>query len=383
MFLYFALDGQLESDALGQTLGALCLAEGLAMVMVAGFGEAEKLPKMGWLEGLENLLVRWVSACVVFLGALIADLLPLFQGNPVLLICALGLALCLSVLRLVSSCRWSFTGRKTVWPVVRWAILGLLVFWISELAKAEALPTIGLAVLVVLVMTMIQMRGIRAMLSLHPAALADNSPENLLALAAKIVPVLDILILPFLLPPSAAAAYLGARAVAMVIELGVLLLCRRSRRGIVQAAGAGGQAAFRIMAARLNLGMLFIGGGLGLGVLSGAPYLARIMDGPMLEFRGLLIWLILAQMSPAIFGAADLLLDVARHRRDTFLVRLGGIICFSAAAAFARPDTAMLLAQQVAILHLALGGALACVLAWRTGIWPGLTALCFRQIRLF
>lgn len=380
--LYAVLTGQMETDMLGQTLGGLCLAEGLAVIMVAGFfGAGEKAP-VNWQDALEHMLVRWISASVLFLGALIAGLLPFVAANPGLLIGSLSLALCVGILKLVSACRWSVTGKTSSMAAFRWGILALVVFWAADLATSGAQLTIWLFVLIVLITTVMQGRGLRAMLLQSSHLPARSLAETILTLAAAILRVLDILTMPFLLPPSAAGAYLAARGIALVIEWLLAELRGKSRQKISLALIGGGHAAFRKMAARLNMGMLLIGGGAGMGVISVSPYLAGAMGLPVYEFRELLFWLVLVQIAPAIFGAADMLLEIARHRRDVFLLRLTGILGFCAMAVFLRPDSAVLLAQQCALLHLGLFCTMAGVLAWRTGIWPGFTGLFSGRIRL-
>ncbi|MDD9719422.1 hypothetical protein PVW51_01900 [Sulfitobacter sp. PR48] len=380
--LYLVLARQMETDMLGQTLGGLCLAEALAVIMVAGFSQADEIAPFNWQDALEQMLVRWVSACVFFLGALIAGLLPLLAADPALLIGILGLALCLGALNLVCASRRSATGKTSKLAELRWGILAFIVFWSADLAKSDAQLTVWLCILIVLVTTALQCRGLRAMISLSHNLPARPLAETILTLVAAGVRVPDILIMPILLPPSAAGTYLAARGVAMVIEWLLKQLCRRSRREIRLALVRGGGAGFTKLAARLNLGMLLIGGGAAMGAISVSPYLAGVMGWSAHEFHQLLFWLVLVQVAPAIFGAADLLLEIAGYRRDVFLIRLVGILGFGAAAALLRPDGAVLLAQQSALLHLGLGFTMAGLLAWRAGIWPGLTGVFFGKIRL-
>ncbi|QFT58384.1 hypothetical protein FIU94_06050 [Sulfitobacter sp. THAF37] len=380
MALFAVLSTTLERPALGHAFGALALAEGLASLMMAGLFKARQAGTLSWHDALERFLMRWVAACAIFLGALIGEALPLFSGQPLLLIGALGLALCIGALHIVETYGRSLAGPVPVFPCLRLAILATIVYFSRPLAVVDANAVVGLAGATGLVILLIQGRGPWHVMLQSPPEPARPASHGALDLSAVGLRIVDLLILPFLLPAPAAIGYLCARAVAIAVEVPLMLLKQKSFRAFDNVEV--GPAGFNNLAARLNLGMLLVGGGVGMGVIAFAPYFERVAGAPVAEFREVLPLLVMAQMGPALFGAADLLLERAGWQRDVFVTRTIGIVGVCALAAALDPDTGAALAQIVVGLHLALGAVMASILAWRTGIWPGLTALLFRQIRL-
>ena len=204
-----------------------------------------------------------------------------------------------------------------------------------------------------------------------------------MSFAPALLRYVDLLILPVLLSPEPALLYIAARSVGMLIEWSLDRLTRLAKPGITMAYEFENPANFVSSAARLNLGILLVGGGVALGVLSAAPYFSRLFGSGAGEFRDIVVWVIVAQSSPAIFGAASLLLDIARHRREVAMIRLGACLVFSVVAVLTPSSTGYLLALHYAFIQLSVCGMMAGLLAWRSGIWPGITAVLFKQIRLF
>ncbi|MEH6737243.1 MAG: hypothetical protein V7695_01695 [Sulfitobacter sp.] len=139
------------------------------------------------------------------------------------------------------------------------------------------------------------------------------------------------------------------------------------------------QTPFRAAAARVNLGYLMISGAMALFVISGGSYLATALEP---EFREILIWLVIGQSAPVLFGATGLLMRIVD--RGTFYDVLGGITAtmFLAGIFLLRATDGVDVALTFAVSQLTLA-AVSALLLTQCGIWPGLTALFHKQIKLF
>jgi hypothetical protein len=215
----------------------------------------------------------------------------------------------------------------------------------------------------------------------HISKLGQGS--GLMAIAPTLLRYVDLLILPVLFSPEPALLYIVARAAGMVIEWSLDHLIRLAEPSIAMAHRFESQVKFIASAARLNLGLLLVGGGVALGVLSTAPNFSRLFGSRAATFREILIWVVVAQTAPAIFGAASAVLDIARHRREVAMIRMAGTLGFCMVVGLNQPSTGYLLAQHYAAVQLSVCAMMAGLVAWRSGIWPGITAVLFKQIKLF
>ena len=77
-----------------------------------------------------------------------------------------------------------------------------------------------------------------------------------------------------------------------------------------------------------------------------------------------------------------MLLGLTGYQREVTMLNVLAASIFIATVAAQPVLTATDLAQRLAMMQLLYAGAAAMLLAARSGIWPGLTALLFRQIRL-
>lgn len=113
-------------------------------------------------------------------------------------------------------------------------------------------------------------------------------------------------------------------------------------------------------------------------VLTIAPELNFSQTG---EFKEVLVWLLLAQSTPILFGATPILMRAVG--RETFYEVLLGISAafFLAATLILNTHEGVSIAQIYATSQLTVAAASALLLT-QYGIWPGLTALFHKRIKL-
>jgi len=191
-----------------------------------------------------------------------------------------------------------------------------------------------------------------------------------------------VLVVPWLLEGTAVVAYLLARCASLCIPAALCVLARRVTPQLVMLAAADVQAPFRAAAARINLGYLMVCGAVALFVLgiSGVAVAAFGSVDPV--FSQTLIWLVLGQSAPVLFGATGLLMQVVD--RGAFHEMLQGLTTclFLAGLVALGARDGVLVAQTFAAAQLA-QAALCAVLLTQCGVWPGLTALFHKEIKLF
>lgn len=188
----------------------------------------------------------------------------------------------------------------------------------------------------------------------------------------------DVLIVPWLLSASVALAYLAARGASLLVPLALLLVDRKAEPHLIVLAQDLPQTPFQAAAARVNLGYLMICGALGLFVLTFMQQVAGHFDPVMGD---MLIWLLVGQSTPVLFGATAVLMRVVE--RGAFYDLLTGITSalFIIGVALLDIRDGVLIAQAFAAAQLTLA-ALCALLLTQSGVWPGLTALLHKEIRI-
>ncbi len=139
---------------------------------------------------------------------------------------------------------------------------------------------------------------------------------------------------------------------------------------------------FVSLSARANLGFLLIGGAVALLLLVIMDPFLHLFGISAADGRRAMIWLIIAQSAPAIFGATNLFmsltkLDGVRAWLLWAAMPLALILTFAAAR-----DGLAALAATYAALQIGAAAICAVVVALNCGIWPGLTAMFHSRIRL-
>jgi len=139
---------------------------------------------------------------------------------------------------------------------------------------------------------------------------------------------------------------------------------------------------FAATAARANLGMMLIGGStllILLAILKAMPTDAAMVND---DFATIALWLTLAQAGGVIFGEANLLLTAAAEHRRTYWMALFWAPVFVAAVVFCLPSGPVAVAKAVAFVSLASHAHTALIVVKRFGVWPGVTALFQKELRL-
>ena len=213
--------------------------------------------------------------------------------------------------------------------------------------------------------------------------LAINEIRGGVATAFRLVTrYIDILFAPFILEAAMLIAYLVARGVSMCIPLTLGGLGRKAAPQMARLSQLPKQTLFQAAAARVNLGYLMVCGAVSLLVLASAPFLSQSFGGLDSAFDEMLIWLVVGQAAPVLFGATALLMRAVD--RGAFYDVLQGVTAAMFLGALAVFDGAsgVMMAQTLAAAQLTLA-ALSALLLTQCGIWPGLTALFHKQIKLF
>lgn len=192
----------------------------------------------------------------------------------------------------------------------------------------------------------------------------------------------DLLIVPFLFEVTLLIAYLVARIASMCVPLALGGLAHKAGPQLSRLFQMPKQAPFQAAAARVNLGYLMVCGAVSLLVLGCAPFIAGALGGLNHAFDEIVIWLVVGQAAPVLFGATALLMQAVD--RGAFYVVLQGMTAtmFVAGVMVLDNTSAVVVAQTLAAAQLT-QAALCALLLTQCGVWPGLTALFHKEIKLF
>lgn len=192
----------------------------------------------------------------------------------------------------------------------------------------------------------------------------------------------DVLLAPFVLPAPVLYTYLAARMWTLIIPLALNLLGRKAAPQMILLAQGDAQTLFYAAAARVNLSYLIICGGVGISMLGVAPLAMDTFELLHPAFDEILLWLVIGQSAPILFGATGLLMHVVDRgafydvlQAMTALLFVGSIVGLdvSKGAQVAQTFAAAQLTQA----------ALCAMLLTQSGVWPGLTALFQKQVKIF
>ncbi|WP_299562808.1 hypothetical protein [uncultured Sulfitobacter sp.] len=192
----------------------------------------------------------------------------------------------------------------------------------------------------------------------------------------------DFFVVPWLVDLRMLAIYAVARGSSLVIPFALMLLGRQAQRQLVLLVDAVPHSHFQAVAARTNLGCMMICAAMALMVFAVVPQLVNLLLASDKLFRDILLWLMIGQAAPVFFGATTLLMRVVD--RGTFDDLLHGVVAvfYIACVGAVGESDAVSLAQTLAAAQLA-QAAICAALLTQCGIWPGLTALLNKEIKLF
>jgi hypothetical protein len=192
----------------------------------------------------------------------------------------------------------------------------------------------------------------------------------------------DILIVPWVLEEPAVYGYIIARVATLLVPLILNLLERKVAPQLVSLIAEQIQLPFNAAAARINLGYLLVCGGTILLILNSGPYIASFLEISDPLFYEVLTWLLIGQAAPVLFGATNLFMHVLG--RAAFYGIISGVtsLLFILCVLSTGAKDGVIVAQTFAAAQLTLA-AICALLLTQSGVWPGLTALFQKKIRLF
>lgn len=192
----------------------------------------------------------------------------------------------------------------------------------------------------------------------------------------------DVLLAPWVLEVEILLTYFAARLASLGIPLGLSALGAQAAPQLADLAGSHQRAGFQAAAARVNLGYMMVCGALALLILAIAPYLAIRFAALDPEFEALLIWFLVGQSAPVLFGATALLMHSVERGVFYDLLSCVTAVMFLCTVMFSGMFDGVLIAQTLAVAQLTHAGICAALLT-QAGIWPGLTAVFHKEIKLF
>lgn len=192
----------------------------------------------------------------------------------------------------------------------------------------------------------------------------------------------DVLTVPWILDGEMAYIYVFARLLSLFVPLSLMVLENMVATSLSDLARTMKLRSFQAAAARVNLGSMMICGSVTLLVLLLAPCFDVILGNQYPEFIKVLIWLVVGSSAPVLFGATHLLMNALdRGAFYDLLSMLTALLILISLAALPELDGVMI-AQIVAAAQLSHAGICALLLT-QSGVWPGLTALFHKEMKLF
>lgn len=192
----------------------------------------------------------------------------------------------------------------------------------------------------------------------------------------------DLLIIGFIFEIEEVAVYLVARGLAFSIVLG-LSSFGRILRGTPRYSNKNNvEYSIVALAARLNLAIFFIGSGVAMGVLAAGRLVSPLFEENQKVFLVVIFWSVARYSSKALFGTYEDIL--ALKGMDALALTLNlcfltGVFLYWYLLPHQSVDRFAMVIASGQLMHAALSAG---IVAARCGIWPGPTAIFFRQIKL-
>lgn len=192
---------------------------------------------------------------------------------------------------------------------------------------------------------------------------------------------IDFLVVPWILDPVMIVPYLAARSASLFIPVSLGVVGRRVAPHLAHLVQTENHSLFRAAAARVNLGYMIVCGAVALIVLSMVPLVER--TGSLHpSFEQILLWMVIGQSAPVLFGATGLLMQAVE--RGAFCDLLLGVtaILFLVGIWLLEPQDGLLITQILVAAQLS-HAAICALLLTQCGVWPGFTALFHKEIKLY
>ncbi|MCX7565765.1 hypothetical protein OS189_05375 [Sulfitobacter sp. F26169L] len=192
----------------------------------------------------------------------------------------------------------------------------------------------------------------------------------------------DVFIAVWMLDAMDLSIYLVARMLSLSVPAALSVLEWKITPRLLQLLEANKSIAFCAAAARVNLSYMMIAGAIGLLVVSGMTFLMHEFSIVNHGFEDAFLWMVVGQSSPVLFGATALLMKVfGREVVYTLFSHLTWVF-FALCMLILKVDGPVQIAQLLATAQLTLAGVCAALLT-QNGVWPGLTAVFHKKIRIF
>ncbi len=261
------------------------------------------------------------------------------------------------------------------------SIAGILV--LAETRSLRFDVVLGLHALCLLVVLMLAARRLPALRWSGELPTAAVFLDSMAEAGTILFRNVDVMVIGLVLTPVECAIYLIARSVAMSLDLLFRVLSRALSGPIGRSYRHRERSRFVAQSARANLGFLLIGGAGALLLFVSAGPVLHLFGINSAEGRQPLIYLIIAQSAPALFGATHMFMAMTRLETIRAWIVWAAmpfalILVFSAAR-----EGLVSLAATYAALQVGVAAVCAVVVALRCGIWPGLTAMFHSRIRLW
>ena len=351
----------------GLVLGCIALARWMAAALAL-------LPAPRGFSGQDRVgmvLLWWLGICGTSLVAVRFTLVPLFEGAGLAVICLSGLTLLLTMKTFMCGLLPSRRGFSGLIPLTEAMPAGIILA-LSHLGPLTADAALAALVLWYLFVVLILCLKVPVTRTGHA-----TSPGRGLCQGV------DVLLVVLLCGGDAVFDYLIALSLVQFLPVTLHHLAGRAAPALQAAFRSDMRGSFAAASARLNLGSLLIGGAVSLLALTAAPLLHDALGQAWQDGRVLFLWLLLGAAAPLLFGMVEPLMQAAGRTRLVRLLNIfGSLLCVVAVLAHPDPDVVMI-AQTWALRQLAVAAVSALILARDAGVWPGLTALLLRRIRLF
>lgn len=379
--LIWVLSSELSLSSIGLVIAALALAEVLKGILLSGWHISVN-QQFDLKDAVGRVLARWVLVFLLLSSLLAVDGLPLFALSPLAVMCVAGLALTLTINDLVD------IGQRSDAPSLlrvsagsfRTIMLACTAAGFAELSPLSVDIVLLLALFLSLCVMCTKLPALPGSPALQQERTVPNAGRCLTAGAPFLLRNCDILCLPLLYTPSIAAPYLLMR---VLVTPAFVVLDHFEALSAERLSGNMKAKAYKEASARINLGMLLIGGAAGLFILAGVHFGAAQQSISLLIEREVLFWLLIGLAARAVFGASYAFLETSGLRRSGLILSGIAALSFVLTLVVISSSSPVTLAMSYAISQIIFSGLAAALAITHLGVWPGLTAILLRQIKLF
>ncbi len=387
----FLLGSVLPIGQVGQFFYVIACAELLAALMRNGTGFFRPTVKKSKLcrtpdiqeDKAQSLTIAicWLSAAVVFLT--VAPPVVLI-GSPFANFSILALASLVFSISSLPEGRGKFQLTATHLTFFRFGLSGLLtligsLFWQVDLQSLLALHLF--ATILVLGLALFNAERSNDPRGSEPGVLRFQNERNL-SLSALVCRYSDIWVVGWLLAPIEALIYLNARLIVSILDVVICATLRSFSKSLSVASGRENLLGDNALTARMNLGLLLIGGGTAVALLAIFPTIVPLIPTDQIDAKPVALWLLLASSAPAIWGATDLFLQFYSHKLVHWFIYWCSAALICMLPFISHADSALEVATIYAAVRITLGGVAAVYASITLGFLPGFTAILHRQLRM-